>query len=207
MKKQYYIEQVIKNSFNKYLDNIGAFMATSAITVGLYVLFVVLAMFAVRSMNMAIAVGSIIIAIIMIFLGIYSLFCQSLEVSQGKKTTFNSFNNYNDCIGNFILANIITVILTVTGIMLCYVPGLMIMSRLCLTPFYVLDKKMDALEAIKASWDATEGHTWNLVGANLLLSLIASAVAFISLPMQHIGLADIYQQLKEDDNQFQEINF
>jgi len=203
MKKQYYIEPIIKTSFNKYLDNFGAFIATSASSIGLYIVCLFVAIFAIQtSQNFLMAIISLIIGILMVFLGVFALSCQSLELTQGKKPTFNTFNNYTDCLGNYILAMFISGFLSFVGICLCYVPGLIIMSRLCLTTYYVLDKKMAAIDAIKSSWKATDGHTWNLLGANLLLGMIAGLLGIFSMPMQNIGLAYIYQELKEDELEY-----
>lgn len=56
----------------------------------------------------------------------------------------------------------------------CILPGIWVAVRLSLADAYILDhEEMGVWDAIKASWRATDGHFWGLLGLGILSGLIA----------------------------------
>ena len=54
-------------------------------------------------------------------------------------------------------------------------PGIIFACRLAFVPFLVIDRNMEALEALKASWAMTKGHGWTVFFMGLLAVCIVIA--------------------------------
>ncbi len=76
---------------------------------------------------------------------------------------------------NAVLAGLIKFIIIGFGIVMLIVPGIIFACRLAFVNYLVIDEKMEALEALKASWAMTRGHGWTIFGMALLAFLIIIA--------------------------------
>lgn len=75
----------------------------------------------------------------------------ALDITEGRPFRVGDlFGRLN--IGNVLLAGLLVAVITAVGTFLCYVPGLIAAFLLLFTPFFVVDKDMPALEAVKASF-------------------------------------------------------
>src|SRR3990167_5617783 len=93
--------------------------------------------------------GSAIFAIVLLVASIISYFLATildLRVSQGQKPTFGSlWNEFKD---NWLWAKllglgILTILILVVGFVLLIIPGIILLSRLFLAPYILVDKKTD----------------------------------------------------------------
>ncbi len=84
-----------------------------------------------------------------------------LEISN----MFEAFRNY----WNAILANILVGVIVVIGLILLIIPGIVFACKLAFTPYLVVDRKMEVIEAVKESWRMTDGHA----GTVFLIGLLA----------------------------------
>ncbi len=115
---------------------------------------------------------------------------QSLQV----KDIFYSFKNY----ANTVYANLLVAVIVGVGFILIIIPGIIFACKLAFVPYLVVDRKMDAILAIKTSWNLTHGHAMKiffmavlalfvgllgliLVGVGLILSIIWIRLSFASL--------------------------
>ena len=73
---------------------------------------------------------------------------------------------------NAVIAGLVTTIIIVIGFFLLIVPGIIFACRLAFVPFLVIDQKMEAMEALKASWAMTKGHGWTIFGMALIAFFI-----------------------------------
>jgi hypothetical protein len=76
---------------------------------------------------------------------------------------------------NAVIASLVTTIIIIIGFFMLIVPGIIFACRLAFVPFLVLDEKMEAMEALKASWAMTKGHGWSIFFMALLAILIVIA--------------------------------
>ena len=76
---------------------------------------------------------------------------------------------------NAVIAGLVTTIIIVIGFFILIVPGIIFACRLAFVPFLVIDQKMEAMEALKASWAMTKGHGWTVFFMGLLAFLIVIA--------------------------------
>lgn len=107
-----------------------------------------------------------------------------------------------DQLGQYILAAILVSIATGIGIILCVIPGLIISFFAAYFGYFLLDKKMEAVDAIKASFSFVQANLGTLV-VFFLLSLVAYFVGailcglglLVAIPVVIIGQAFLYRRL------------
>jgi len=122
----------------------------------------------------------------------------SLKAARGDKVEikdmFEAFRNYL----NAVLASLLVGVIVVFGLVLLIVPGIIFACKLAFTPYLVVDRKMEAIEAVKTSWRMTDGYAWDVffigllaipiciagflvLGVGLIVSVIWVGLAFASL--------------------------
>lgn len=82
---------------------------------------------------------------------------------------------------NAVIAGLVTTIIIVIGIFMLIVPGIIFACRLAFVPYLVIDQKMEAMEALKASWAMTKGHGWTVFFMGLLAFFIIIAGLIVLL--------------------------
>jgi len=76
---------------------------------------------------------------------------------------------------NAVIAGLVTTIIIIIGLFMLIVPGIYFACRLAFVPYLVIDEKMEAMEALKASWAMTKGHGWTVFFMGLLAFFIVIA--------------------------------
>jgi uncharacterized membrane protein len=125
----------------------------------------------------------------------------ALGITEGRKfETAEIFKT--DQLGSVIVASILVGIATTIGYALCYLPGIVVAFLTSYTLFFVIDKGMAPVDAIKASFDLTTknlGNTvvWYIVGGIVAIAgIIACFVGLIvTIPIVIIGTAFTYKRL------------
>ena len=93
------------------------------------------------------------------------------------KDVFDGFRDY----WNVVLASLVVSVIFWIGIVLLIVPGIIFACKLAFTPYLVLDRKMQAVDAIKESWRMTTGHAWKvfLIGLLAIPIVLAGLICFV----------------------------
>ncbi len=108
-----------------------------------------------------------------------------LQLTRGEKfDVANIFNGFHSNYINVILANLLTGAIVIAGIFFLIIPGIIFACKLAFVPYLVMDKNMDAVEAVKTSWDMTKGHTATI----FLMGLLALPIAIAGLLMLIVGI-------------------
>ncbi len=94
------------------------------------------------------------------------------------------FAGFKDNYINVILANLLTAAIVIAGFIFLIVPGIIFACKLAFVPYLVMDKKMDAVDAVKASWNMTKGYTWTI----FLIGLLAIPIVIMGLLMVIVGI-------------------
>jgi len=112
------------------------------------------------------------------------------------KNMFEAFRNY----WNVVLANILVGVIVFIGLIFLIVPGIVFACKLAFTPYLVVDRKMEVIEAVKESWRMTDGHagTVFLIGLLAIPICIAGLICFgvgiiVSLMWIRLAFASLYQ--------------
>jgi len=93
---------------------------------------------------------------------------------------FEVFQNYLHA----VLANVLTGFIIGFGIVFCIVPGIIFACKLAFVPYLVVDRKLDAIEAIKESWRMTDGHATTV----FLIGLVGIFIAIVGLICCFVGI-------------------
>jgi len=113
--------------------------------------------------------------------GCYWIFLKAVRGEPFKVTDmFFAFQQ----IGQVIIANILMGLIIGAGFILLIVPGIIFACKLAFVPFLVMDKKMEAVAAIRKSWEMTKGFT----GTIFLMGLVSCLVAIAGLICLIVGI-------------------
>jgi uncharacterized membrane protein len=85
---------------------------------------------------------------------------------------------------NILIANVLVGLIIGCGILLLIVPGIIFACKLAFVPYLVMDKKMEAIDAIRESWHMTSGHA----GTIFLMGVVSCFVALGGLICFIVGI-------------------
>lgn len=125
----------------------------------------------------------------------------TLKFVDNKKPDFKDIY-YVTKLFNYILASVIRSLIVLVGFVLLIIPGIIFSIKLQFVGYFIVDKKMDAVDSIKASWEITKGVKWNLFLLGILLGLI-NVLGFlclliglvITVPLSMVAEAYVYRKL------------
>jgi hypothetical protein len=126
--------------------------------------------------------GSLAIAIVMqIISSLFGAFITGAQIKtylagvRGQRIEFGEAAKIGwPLIWNLFLLSLLVSLSVLAGLLLLIVPGFIILVRLILAPYFMVDQKLGVLDAYKASWNATKGHSgklWGIIGVNVLMCL------------------------------------
>ena len=85
---------------------------------------------------------------------------------------------------NMFLLNLLILLAVVGGLLLFIVPGIIIAIRLVLAAYFLVDQKLGAVDAFRASWQATKGHSSEVAGILLAtMAMVLPALTIIGIPV------------------------
>lgn len=126
---------------------------------------------------------------------------EALGVTEGRAfTTAGVFKFEN--IGNVIVTSLLVGAGTFVGYLLCFIPGIIFAFLSMYSLFFVVDKNLSPVDAIKASIDLTK----NNVGSAIIWYLVAVVIIFVgelacfvgllvAIPVVLVGSAFTYKKL------------
>jgi hypothetical protein len=83
-----------------------------------------------------------------------------------------------------VLASLLMGVLISIGFVLLVVPGVIVTVRLAWVPYLVTDEHLDAVAAVRASWERTRGHGWTIFG----IFLLAIPIVAVGLVLLVVGV-------------------
>ena len=101
--------------------------------------------------------------------------------------TYDMFMAFQN-IWNVVFASILVSIIVGIGIVLLIVPGIIFACKLVFVPFLVMDRKMEAIEAVKKSWEMTKGYSWTIFG----MAVVSFFIAIAGLICLGVGIFPAY---------------
>lgn len=111
---------------------------------------------------------------------------------------FKGFKIFGKSIGAFFLFGLLVAL----GLLFFIIPGYFLFFAFSLTFFFVLDKGMGPWEAMKASFDATNGYRWRIMIISVLCGLInilgvlcLGIGILVTAPIQFLAMASLYERI------------
>ncbi len=95
----------------------------------------------------------------------------------------------------FFIATFFSLILIGVGLMLFIIPGVILTLRLRFFSYYIIDKNMGAITSLKASYHATKGFEWEILGLNIVAAVLTVVAPIIGIPVSCFMLAYAYRAL------------
>ena len=125
-----------------------------------------------------------------------------LDVVDGNQPDFDVFKQSIETYVQFVLCSLCCSIIGAIGLFLCLLPGFYVIPKTFLAPFYVLDRRMTAIQAIQAAWNDSNDNFWPLLGAWLLVALFAACGYLLccvgviyTIPVSYVAYAIVYRHL------------
>lgn len=194
--KDFSIAAVLREGWELTKVNIGFLITYQIILIFLALLFTPFGEAGIISSLVAV-VGWLIIA-----LGKMGFFNSSLLLTKGLKPSFNQLYANWPLFACWIISTFFFIIMFSVGLALFIIPGLWVWSIFGFFPFFILDKGLGAVEALKGSADATKGirfHTLLLflacTGLNILGLLFFGVGILITAPVTLIAMTVVYRKI------------
>lgn len=133
----------------------------------------------------ALYVISTIISIVLAVLFGIGLTIVLLRAIDSQKVTFGeAFSESGAFFWKYLGLSVLLGFIALFTLLLLIVPFFIIMPRLVLAPYYMLDQKLGIIESLKASWEQTKGNVgkvYGIVGASIVMFL--PVVTIIGIPV------------------------
>lgn len=129
----------------------------------------------------------------------------ALDVTEGKQLNAATLLTPNK-LGDVVVASILIGIATFVGLILCVIPGLLVMFFTSYTLYFLMDKpELGAIDAIKASFEFTKANAGNVI-LWFLLGLVTWFVGallcgiglLLAIPVVLIGTAYTYKTINNE---------
>jgi len=115
----------------------------------------------------------------------YGIDYVNLKLLRGEKfDVADVFAGFKDNYLNVILSGILVGAIVIAGFIMLIIPGIIFACKLVFVPYLVMDKKLDAVDAVKTSWDMTNGHS----GTIFLMGLLAIPIFILGFVSLIVGI-------------------
>jgi uncharacterized membrane protein len=125
----------------------------------------------------------------------------ALDITKGERIDINTFLSTEN-LGQIVLASIILAVGTAIGLILCVIPGLILIFFSQFTYQFIIDKGLPAFDAIKASFNLVNQNLGPVVGlffASILAFFVGALLCgiglIVAIPVTIIATAYAYRRL------------
>ncbi len=118
----------------------------------------------------------------------YGLFYALLRAVRGEELKVKHLFSFFENCWDVVFSIFIMVFIIVSGIAALIVPGIILACRLAFVPFLVMDKKENAINAIKQSWFMTKGFARVVFLIHLPILAVAIVQVLIIFILTSIGI-------------------
>jgi uncharacterized membrane protein len=129
-----------------------------------------------------------------------------VRTARGEKVSIGDWFSGGRFLGKILVGQICLFIALAIGFVLCVIPGYILMIGTSMWGFFVVDKNMGGVDALKASWAVTNGHKVSIFVLILLQGLCALAGylacgigIFVAAPLIMVANAYVYLKLNGEE--------
>ncbi len=126
----------------------------------------------------------------------------ALKLYDKKKAVYSNMLDYFQLIIPYFLGSIIYMVIVVVGLILLVVPGIVWSIKFRYFTYYMVDRNMGPIDALKASAKITEGVKWKLFFFGLVVALINVVGALLllvgllfTIPLSIMAEVYVYRKL------------
>jgi uncharacterized membrane protein len=107
-----------------------------------------------------------------------------LKAARGEKVEVRDMFSFTANYVNAVLASLLTGFIIGLGFVFLIIPGIVFACKLAFVPYLVIDKKMEVIQALKTSWNMTDGHAVDIFVMGLMtipIFIIGFCALFIGI--------------------------
>lgn len=210
------VGEVLNGAWEKFKANAGPFVLGALIVVFVPLVVQILMMIVMavvagqaNSMVVSLLMNLVVYAVILVLQAL--LFSGYIKMSskalRGETPVVGDMFSQSDKLIQATITMVITYLLTFIGSILLIIPGILVFMLLSMSLWYVVDKELDAITAIKASIEATKGALLPIFLYGLVLFLLSipatcTIIGFVILyPVAFLSWGLIYMALDKGAEQ------
>lgn len=202
--KDFSIGDILKQSFEDFRKNWKVLLGAFAVILGINLVGSFLQVWlADNNMGVVSSLLSLVLYVVQIALSV-GLIRIALGVVDGKgvklELLWNSISDFK-LLAFYFLTSLIVGFAVGIGFVLLVIPGIFLMVKLAFSMYFVVDKNLGPVEAIKASWDMTKGKFINFLVFFIVVGVINIIAAFllvlpllITVPVTMVAGARLYRK-------------
>ena len=202
MQPAFTIGDAVSYGWKKTMENFGFLVI---LTLGFFILSFVIAGAAEGEGPLPLIILYKILNVIVSYLAMYTFVHVGLKIYRGEKPQVKDVFKIDwTLFGLYIVAGILSMIVTAVGFVLLVIPGIILVVRLGVSGFALVEDRLGPIVSLRRSWDLTRGRFWHLLGFSLVLGLINLLGALligigllVTSPLCLIATVYVYQKLKE----------
>lgn len=124
-----------------------------------------------------------------------------LQSIRGERVSLETALHYSfdaSLLVNYFVSSLVVGLLLFASFLLFIVPFFFVLPRVMLAPYYLIDKNMGPIEAIRASWDASKGHSgklWGIIGATIAMALLFLTIIGIPFALYFLFMYSVAQAI------------
>lgn len=129
----------------------------------------------------------------------------SLKFVRGKQAEWADLFNGYALFFNYLVGMILYGLMVLLGFIALIIPGIYLALKYQFVGYFIVDKKMGPIDALKASGEATKGELMHLLGTSFafmgvtLLGFLALILGiFVAMPVVMLAYAFIFEKLSKD---------
>jgi len=143
-----------------------------------------------------ISIGFLILMIVTIWLGTGVIRILLQLHDKGKSSARELWGTFR-FVPRFFVAGILFSIVIGIGFAFFFIPGLYLLLRLFFWKMYIVDKDMGVIGCMKASWNATRGLGWELLGILIVGLSLMAVLPLIGLPVFALSTIAAYRKVQK----------
>jgi len=170
--KGFSVGEVIKLGWHAMRESLGFFVA---LLISTFVIQFIPALFGQYFLREGQVTLSIVFKVIQFIMGILisiGLVNISLKFADGGKGTFRDLFSRSLVFFQFFVANFFYFIIVLAGLLLLVIPGIIWALKFQLFPYFIVEKGVGPIEALKLSAKATAGAKWDIFAFDVLVTVI-----------------------------------
>jgi hypothetical protein len=148
-----------------------------------------------KALHIPDVLGQIVSYLISIWLSIALIIAYLASARHLKIAVEEALRDAVPFILKYFLLFVLTTLLVGLSLLLLIIPFFFVMPRLVLAPYFMVDKKLGPIEALKASWAASKGNVgkiWGIFGAALLFGVLILVLVGIYLSFMYAAIFAVF---------------
>ena len=199
--RSFFIGELIGEGWKKTKQNLGFFIPLLIIAWGIPLLLNYLMNWVFKD-QMIISCSIALVYMFFCILISIGMVKSALKIARDEKGSLGDLFNGGPLFFKYFFASILYSLIVMGGLILLIVPGVIWMVKFSFFQYFVVDKKMGPVAALKASSKITQGVKWDILGfwgvawlVTLLGVLCLGVGVFLSVPTVMLASVLLYHKL------------